>query len=270
MTDGKTQLNSLFDDKLLTDLNLLTGLVDKMGFQEQVLKVLAHAGNIGDFVVYTFTEFNAPNPKFSIGAGDLSDHTINRNVSDLDGEPAYIDFMKYLVDLQKNKIGEVIRFRPDQSIDGEILKIYNRSKYVEKLYTIHFIDDLAYYINYFRPIKYGEFSNLEIERLNRLIPILDNLIILRHKVVGIDDHQMQIRRGIIKSLNARKILPFDKLSKREVEVCDCIVKGLSMEGITLELGISNSSVKTMRQRAYKKMSITSKSELFAILLNIHF
>ena len=261
-------MTSQFSENLFKDLQKLTQLVDKPGFQDQVMTVLEHAGQVGDFVVYTFTEFDTPNPKLSIGAGDLGDYTVKRNVKELDGEQAYIDFMKYLVDLQKDNIGEVIRFKPDQNTDPAVKKIYERSKYIEKLYTIHFINDLAYYINYFRPAKFGPFSDHEIIKFNQLIPILDNLIILRHKVVGIDDHQLIVRQDLVKNLRTRNISPFDKLSKREVDICDCIVKGLSIEGTSLELGISESSVKTMQRRAYTKLNINSKSNLFAILLNI--
>ena len=76
-----------------------------------------------------------------------------------------------------------------------------------------------------------------------------------------------IRHGIVKSLNERKISPFDRITPRETDVCDCIARGLTTEGVALELGISVSSVKTLRTRAYRKLNIGSKSELFAMLLN---
>lgn len=268
MTLKEFHLDHFSEENLLSDLSLLTDRVDKKGFREQVLKTLSHAGTISNFAVFTFTELGEPQPKLSIAAGGLSDYQLKRNAKDLENFPSYTDFLKNLIDQQGGKNGEVVRYRPDDDTTSDIREVFDSSNIIEKLCTFHFGNDIAYYINYFRSTKDGDFTATEIERLSLIIPIIDNLLILRHKVVGVDDHQLIVRQGLIKNLHSRKISPFDKLSKREVDICDCIVKGLSTEGIGIELGISESSVKTMRRRAYDKLNIHSKSNLFAIVLNI--
>lgn len=56
---------------------------------------------------------------------------------------------------------------------------------------------------------------------------------------------------------------FPALSPREAQVCALIVCGYSAEAIALDLGCSVQTIVTFRRRAYAKMGLTSRSELFA-------
>ena len=56
------------------------------------------------------------------------------------------------------------------------------------------------------------------------------------------------------------------LSLRERDVCALALHGLTGEAIALELGIAETTVATLRRRAYAKMGITALNELFAICL----
>lgn len=55
------------------------------------------------------------------------------------------------------------------------------------------------------------------------------------------------------------------ISRREAEVAALIVRGYSSRAISLKLGISMHTVKVHRRALYKKLTITSQSELFGIL-----
>ncbi|MDP2411516.1 MAG: LuxR C-terminal-related transcriptional regulator [Pseudolabrys sp.] len=57
-----------------------------------------------------------------------------------------------------------------------------------------------------------------------------------------------------------------KLSKRELEVTSLIAKGLSSQGIALELGVSINTVLTYRKRAYTRLNISTQNELMRLLL----
>lgn len=52
-----------------------------------------------------------------------------------------------------------------------------------------------------------------------------------------------------------------ELSARELQVCTHIARGLTSEGIALELGISINTVLTYRKRAYGRLNITTQNEL---------
>lgn len=56
-----------------------------------------------------------------------------------------------------------------------------------------------------------------------------------------------------------------KISPRESEVAALIVQGYSSRAISLKLGISAQTVKVHRRTLYKKLTITSQSDLFGLL-----
>ncbi|MBK9360144.1 MAG: hypothetical protein IPM99_02925 [Rubrivivax sp.] len=57
-----------------------------------------------------------------------------------------------------------------------------------------------------------------------------------------------------------------RLSVREREVCALTLAGHTRQGIGLTLGIAESSVATLRERAYRKLQIHGAGELFALCL----
>ena len=251
------------NDRVLADIQVLTALVDKKGFRDQVLRVLSHAAKISNFTVFTLVGKKGGFPKYSFGAGILGDYQLNQNARQLEKSVIFPDYISGHIDPDQS-IG---RHRPKKDTETEIWSIFQNANVLEKIFTTHYQGDIAYYISYYRDIDDGEISDVEMERLAMIVPIVDNLLILRHKVVGNSDHSLTIRQGIVKTLNRRKIAPFDRITPRETDVCDCIARGLTTDGMALELGVSVSSVKTLRHRAYRKMEIGSKNELFAMLLN---
>jgi DNA-binding CsgD family transcriptional regulator len=59
-------------------------------------------------------------------------------------------------------------------------------------------------------------------------------------------------------------LPLTVLSERERQVCIGMLSGKKAEIIAEEIGIGQSSVVTYRQRAYQKLGISSRGQLFSI------
>lgn len=57
------------------------------------------------------------------------------------------------------------------------------------------------------------------------------------------------------------ILAMSELPRRESEVCARVLYGMSTVGISLDLGISEETVKTYRKRAYQRLSIGCEREL---------
>ncbi len=56
------------------------------------------------------------------------------------------------------------------------------------------------------------------------------------------------------------------LSRRELQICGGIARGMSSEGISIEYGISLNTVLTYRKRAYTRLGITSQNELLRYVL----
>jgi DNA-binding CsgD family transcriptional regulator len=56
------------------------------------------------------------------------------------------------------------------------------------------------------------------------------------------------------------------LTTREREVCERLLRGLSFEGIAADLGVSATTVKTYRNRAFERLGIHHRNELYALAL----
>lgn len=56
------------------------------------------------------------------------------------------------------------------------------------------------------------------------------------------------------------------LTQREIDVGARILRGMTFEGIALDLGIGSESVRTYRNRAFGKLGISSRDELFALFM----
>jgi DNA-binding CsgD family transcriptional regulator len=59
------------------------------------------------------------------------------------------------------------------------------------------------------------------------------------------------------------------LTDRELDVCERLLRGWSYDGIAADLGLSVATVKTYRARAFARLDMHFKSELFAAFLPRH-
>lgn len=75
------------------------------------------------------------------------------------------------------------------------------------------------------------------------------------------------------SSNARNAIaaslsdPEHGLTRREIEVCAGILLGRTAEAVSLDLGVRESSVRTYRKRAFRRLGISSQAQLFALCFN---
>lgn len=61
--------------------------------------------------------------------------------------------------------------------------------------------------------------------------------------------------------------PEHGLTPREIEVLTGILLGRTAEAVSLDLGVRESSVRTYRKRAFRRLGISSQAQLFALCLN---
>lgn len=62
--------------------------------------------------------------------------------------------------------------------------------------------------------------------------------------------------------------PLANLPKREREVCERMLKGWTYDGIAADLGLSAGTVKTYRDRAFDRLCINHRNQLFALMARI--
>jgi DNA-binding CsgD family transcriptional regulator len=67
-------------------------------------------------------------------------------------------------------------------------------------------------------------------------------------------------------LHGRLLARCPALTVREAEVCLRLLRGMTQEGIAADLGLALPTVKTYRNRAFGRLGIHFRSELFALML----
>ncbi len=123
------------------------------------------------------------------------------------------------------------------------------------------------YVNLYRSSSESPFQPAELQTLKRLSAVCigamrKHLALLPPETDRAHQRSERLRviHGLLASHGKRCLSP------REAEVCAHIVLGYSTIAIASILGIAESTVATIRKRAYARLGINSQNELFAICL----
>ena len=121
-------------------------------------------------------------------------------------------------------------------------------------------------LNVYRDAPDGAFTSVAVRRFTEYAPLLSALLD-RHlaslQPAAAPGPARRVPREAAAALLAR--LP-GRLSPRELEVCALSLSGHTRAGSALVLGLAESSVATLRERAYRKLGIHGTGELFALCL----
>lgn len=79
-------------------------------------------------------------------------------------------------------------------------------------------------------------------------------------------HVALVRADDGANLSRRLLARCPALTLREQEVCLRLLRGMTQEGIAADLGVALPTVKTYRNRAFGRLGIHFRSELFALML----
>jgi DNA-binding CsgD family transcriptional regulator len=112
-----------------------------------------------------------------------------------------------------------------------------------------------------RRIDLGGFNDEAVNRLMQIEPLVTALLSHHWR-----QNLQKTKDSEAKADNPTIQLQSEKLSARENEVVQLILKGHSSESIGSNLGISKSTVKTHRHNIYSKLAISSQQELFTLFL----
>ncbi|MBK6715797.1 MAG: helix-turn-helix transcriptional regulator [Burkholderiales bacterium] len=75
-----------------------------------------------------------------------------------------------------------------------------------------------------------------------------------------------VRHLALRPQGPAPILEFETLTRREREVCERLLRGWTHDGIAADLQLSPTTVKTYRDRAFERLGIHQRHELFALAL----
>jgi len=137
---------------------------------------------------------------------------------------------------------------------------FNDSDIVDKCATAIWVDDICFYVNFYRITAQGHFGDAERARLQTIAPAI-GASVARHF-----QQTATLGQNLAALFSTRA--PLAALTPREQDVCRRILLGFSSEAISQALGISLHSTLTYRKRAYERLGISSQNELFAIVLRL--
>jgi len=152
-------------------------------------------------------------------------------------------------------------------------KVYEAHGMAERVSIVEpRVDGALFAINFYRHQHQRPFSDTQIEAFEALAPAL---LALTHKhltlrVPGPQAHRpaghRPTRPDQSASLAADLQALHPALTLREREVCAGILQGLTTDGIACLLGLTAPTVKTYRNRAFARLGIHFRNELFALML----
>jgi len=155
----------------------------------------------------------------------------------------------------------VLRMHADEAPSQDHREaIYLRHGVVERLSVVLRQDDEAVFaVNLYHHAHQGRFEAGEIESFAAASPLL-LACVQRH--VQLAPTCPPVAQDLRAALRSR----CEALTERELDVCERLLRGWSYDGIAADLGLSQATVKTYRARAFERLGMHFKSELFAAFL----
>ncbi len=161
----------------------------------------------------------------------------------------------------------------DESVDSTVLchitapevpvqhrvRVYEAHGMAERVSIVQRQNAAIFAINFYRHEHQRPFSDGQLSDFESLAPAL---LSLAQKQIELT-HPRLARRNTAEWVS--QLQQFEPtLTPRELEVCARLLTGMTQEGIALDLGLGLPTVKTYRNRAFARLGIHFKSELFAL------
>ena len=154
----------------------------------------------------------------------------------------------------------------DEVPEEHRMKVYEAHGVAERVSVAQTQDDGGVFaINFYRHGHQRAFSDAALDSFGALAPALLALV-RKHMalsqgngapVVDTGAHDMEAR--------LRSLCP--ALTERERAVCVRLLQGMTLDGIASDLGLALPTVKTYRNRAFARLGIHFRNELFARVLS---
>lgn len=138
-------------------------------------------------------------------------------------------------------------------------RVYEAHGVAERVSVVQTRDDGLFALNLYRHQHQAPFSDAQVADFEALAPAL---LALAHKHVALG--VVEAPSDLSQEQRLRALQP--ALTPRELEVCVRLLRGMTYDGIAVDLGLSLPSVKTYRNRAFDRLGIHFRNELFALLL----
>ena len=134
-------------------------------------------------------------------------------------------------------------------------------------------DGAVFAVNFYRHQHQRPFLDRQISDFETMAPVL---LALARKHIALAQHQPAALPPTptrphalpqqLHALRERLLRAHTGLTERELDVCTRLLQGMTQEGIACDLGLSLPTVKTYRNRAFGRLGIHFRNELFALAL----
>lgn len=142
--------------------------------------------------------------------------------------------------------------------------VYEPHGMKERLSVIQQEAASVFAINFYRHVHQRPFTDAHLADLAALAPVLLTLV---QKQIALSTPQTQSLSRDVAHWVHKLSTAHPTLTAREVEVCARLLTGMTQDGIASDLGLSLPTVKTYRNRAFARLGIHFKSQLFALFLH---
>lgn len=149
-------------------------------------------------------------------------------------------------------LAEDIQFAPYRQ------NVYLRNGMSERLSGLSWDDQgVPVLFNLYRHHEAGYFPDDEIEAFEQLTPIVLQLLRGHLAMSRRVEHAGDWRQVLLRQS--------PQLTEQELEVCMRLLQGMTHAGIAVDLGVKESTVKTYRNRAFDRLGINFRNQLFALV-----
>jgi DNA-binding CsgD family transcriptional regulator len=136
---------------------------------------------------------------------------------------------------------------------------FENARLCDKLSIVNRRDDCLMLCNLYRLAESGPFAESDLAHARTLaLPLTAAAWLHADKVavrVATEPRPRAARNGADEALHS--------LTRREMDVCRRLLVGASNEGVALDLSISTHTVRTLRKRIYRKLEVSSLTDLFS-------
>ena len=156
---------------------------------------------------------------------------------------------------------------PDQfSRNQYFLEYYQRTTIIDEIaFIIWPSPQMSVHVCLGRDVKSKRrFTIREISSTKQVLPIVETLVCEHWGNLRFsrEDHGENVLERMVRLVAETHSI---NLTKRQAEVALLVLRGHSSASIGLRLGISQQTVKVFRKQLYRKCSISSQAELFALI-----
>ncbi|SCK29803.1 LuxR C-terminal-related transcriptional regulator [Vogesella sp. LIG4] len=144
----------------------------------------------------------------------------------------------------------------DYAMDG-----FNQPQVIEECNLLGRSADGVYVLAVYRQIGQTPFTLEELSLLRQLGELIVPLVV-QHARLTVSTQRSQTQ-ALTYLFDRRLATEGIRLSPRELSICHCLLLGLSSSRIAEQLAVRPSSVKTYVERAFLKLGVSSRAELYA-------